>query len=190
MAQLCIAQDPDADAVLSSSAFALVTGMLLDQQYPMEHAFRGPWKIQSRLGSCDPRDILAMPEAEFEDLCAQTPAIHRYARSMARRIRALAQVVVEDYDGDAAQIWTDVSAEDLLKRLKALPGFGEQKARIFAALLGKQLGVRPYGWRSTIGDYAKDSGHRSVADVTGPEALEKVRAYKKQQKAAKKAAKS
>lgn len=186
---LTIAQDPHADKVLSGSPFALLVGMLLDQQYPMEQAFRGPAKLLDRFGTLDPQMIAdAEPEA-FADLAATPPAIHRYGRSMGARVQALARLVVEEYDGDASRIWsTATSTSELLARLKALPGFGDQKARIFAALLGKQLGVRPEGWREAIGPYAEDGSFRSVADVVDADSLAKVRDTKKQAKAAAKAA--
>jgi uncharacterized HhH-GPD family protein len=183
--QLTIAQDPTADRVLSEDPFALLVGMLLDQQYPMEHAFAGPSKILARFGSLDPGRIATADPDAFADLCATPPAIHRYGRSMARRVQALAALVGESYGGDAATIWTTAgSAAELVSRLKALPGFGDQKARIFAALLGKQLGVRPDGWREAIGPYAEEGSYRSVADVVDAESLQKVRAFKKEQKAA------
>jgi uncharacterized HhH-GPD family protein len=183
-----IAQDPDADKVLASSPFALLTGMLLDQQYPMEHAFRGPWKILDRFGTLAP-DAIATAEAEaFADLCATPPAIHRYGRSMAGRVQQLATVVRDQYDGRAETIWTDAKdARDLVDRLKALPGFGDQKARIFAALVGKQLDVRPAGWQEAIGPYAEDGSYRSVADVVDAASLTKVREFKQAAKAAAKA---
>lgn len=183
-ATIRIAQDERADALLSRSAFALLVGMTLDQQLPMERAFAGPAKILERFGSIDPMAIATADPEAFEELCATPPAIHRYGRSMARRIQQLAQTVTDAYEGDAEKIWTtaDDTAE-LLKRLKALPGFGDQKARIFAALLGKQLGVRPEGWRETIGDYAQEGSTRSVADVTDPESLQAVRDFKKAAKA-------
>ena len=161
-AQIRIAQDADADEVLSSNPFALLVGMLLDQQYPMEHAFRGPWKIVSRFGTLDPAVIAeAEPEA-FAELCATPPAIHRYGRSMAGRVQQLATVVRDEYDGQAERIWTEAAdAADLLERLRALPGYGDQKARIFAALLGKQLDVRPAGWQEEIGPYAEDGSFHS-----------------------------
>ena len=179
-----IAQDAHADQVLTDSPFALLAGMLLDQQFPMERAFAGPAKVLDRFGSLDPAAIAdAEPEA-FADLCATPPAIHRYGRSMAGRLQALARVVVDEYDGDAARIWSDArTGESLLKRLKALPGFGEQKATIFAALLAKQLDVKPRGWTTVVGDYGR-KGYRSVADVVDPESLAKVRAYKQEQKKA------
>lgn len=185
MTRLQIAQDPHADEVLSTDPFGLLVGMLLDQQFPMERAFAGPAKILARFGTLDPAAIAhADPEA-FADLCATPPAIHRYGRSMAGRVQALARVVVDDYDGNAARIWRDAgSADELLARLKALPGFGEQKARIFAALLGKQLGVRPDKWREVIGPYAEEGSFRSVADVVDEESLQKVRDFKKAAKAA------
>lgn len=179
-----IAQDAHADQVLTDSPFALLAGMLLDQQFPMERAFAGPAKILDRFGTLDPAAIAdAEPEA-FADLCATPPAIHRYGRSMAGRLQALARIVVDEYDGDASRIWTDAkTGEALLKRLKALPGFGEQKAKIFAALLAKQLGVKPRGWTTVVGDYGR-KGYRSVADVVDAESLAKVRAHKQEQKKA------
>ncbi len=186
MTSLVLAQDPAADAVLSSDPFALLVGMLLDQQYPMEQAFRGPWKLKERFGTLDPEAIAAADPATFADLCATPPAIHRYGRAMAGRIQQLARVVVEDYDGGADRLWTTApDAATLVTRLKALPGFGDQKARIFAALLGKRLGIRPDGWRQAAGPYAEDGSFRSVADVVDAESLEKVRATKRAAKAAK-----
>ena len=159
--------------------------MFWDQQFPMERAFAGPAKILDRFGTLDPRAVAEADPASFADLCATPPAVHRYARSMAGRIQALARVIVDDYDSQAAQIWEGASSTaDLLSRLRGLPGFGEQKARIFAALLGKQLGVRSEGWRETIGPYAEEGSFRSVADVVDAESLQKVRDFKKQTKAA------
>lgn len=174
---------PEADAVLDDP-FALVVGMLLDQQYPMDHAFRGPWKILERLGTLDPVAIADADPDDFVALATTPPAIHRYGRAMAARVQELARVVVDEYDGDAARLWTTASTgAELLRRVKRLPGFGEQKAKIFVALLAKQLGVRPDGWEQAAGDYALP-GHRSVADVTDAASLQEVRAYKKAQKAA------
>jgi uncharacterized HhH-GPD family protein len=181
-----IAQDPDADAVLAKDPFALLTGMLLDQQYPMEHAFRGPFKILSRFGTLDPEAIAAADPDEFAALCSTPPAIHRYGKSMAGRVQQLARVIVDEYDGEASRVWTEArSGAELMKRLQKLPGYGEQKAKIFTALLAKQLAVKPPGWTTVVGDYGK-KGFRSVADVVDPESLAKVRAFK--QAAKKKAA--
>jgi uncharacterized HhH-GPD family protein len=183
-AQIRIAQDDDADKVLSEDPFALLVGMLLDQQYPMEHAFRGPWKILERFGTLEPGAIAAADPDAFADLCATPPAIHRYGRSMAGRVQQLAQVVRDDYAGHAERIWTEAAdATDLLARLRALPGYGDQKARIFAALVGKQLDVRPAGWQEAIGPYAEDGSYRSVADVVDAESLQKVREFKQAAKA-------
>lgn len=180
-----IAQDEHADEVLSTDDFGLLVGMLLDQQLPMERAFAGPAKILDRFGTLDPAAIAAAEPEAFADLCATPPAIHRYGRSMAGRIQQLAQVIVADHDGRTADLWeTADSAKDLLARLKKLPGFGDQKARIFAALLGKQLGVTPDGWRQVIGPYAEEGATRSVADVVDPTSLEAVRNFKKAAKAA------
>lgn len=185
---LAITGDPHADQVLEQSPFALLAGMMLDQQYPMEHAFRGPAKVLDRFGSIDPAAIAAADPEEFAALCSTPPAIHRFPGSMAARLQELARLVVEDYDGHAERIWTQAaSGPDLVKRIMALPGFGRQKAQIFAALLAKQRGVRLDGWERAVGDYALD-GYRSVADVTDPASLQKVREHKQQQKAAAKAA--
>jgi uncharacterized HhH-GPD family protein len=191
MAQLRIAQDPTADDLLSADPFALLTGMLLDQQYPMEQAFRGPAKIKERFGSLDPVRIAAANPEAFAELCATPPAVHRYGRSMAGRVQQLAAVVRDEYDGDASRIWsTATTTAELVKRLKALPGYGDQKARIFAALLAKRLGVTlDDGWRDTIGPYAEYGSFRSVADVVDEDSLQKVRDFKKAAKAAAKAAK-
>ena len=183
-AQIRIAQHPPADQVLSEDPFALLVGMLLDQQYPMEHAFRGPWKILERFGTLEPGAIAAAEPDAFADLCATPPAIHRYGRSMAARVQQLAQVVRDEYGGHAERIWAEAAdTEDLLARLRSLPGYGDQKARIFAALVGKQLGVRPAGWQEAIGPYAEDGSYRSVADVVDAESLQKVREFKQAAKA-------
>jgi uncharacterized HhH-GPD family protein len=178
-----ITGDPAADDVLSSSPFALLVGMMLDQQYPMEHAFRGPAKVLDRFGTLEPAAIAAADPEEFATLCSTPPAIHRYGRSMAGRLQALAALVDAKYDGDAARLWTEAgSAEELFDRVLELPGFGKQKAQIFVTLLAKQLGVRPEGWEALVGDYAED-GYRSVADVVDPASLQKVRDFKKAKKA-------
>jgi uncharacterized HhH-GPD family protein len=187
---LRLAQHPDADALLSADPFALLAGMLLDQQIPMERAFAGPFTIASRLGlsRLDPARIAAMGEQQFADVLSEQPAVHRFPAAMAGRIQALARSIEEFYDGDAAAVWTGArDGADLVRRLSELPGFGRQKAQIFTALLGKQLGVQPDGWREAAGAYGEDGSHRSIADVTGPESLTQVRAFKKAQKAAAKA---
>ncbi|MDG4666154.1 HhH-GPD-type base excision DNA repair protein [Mycobacterium sp. 236(2023)] len=191
MAKLQLVQEPAADALLEANPFALLTGMLLDQQIPMEVAFGGPKKIADRIGSCDAAVIADYDADAFAELFAQTPAVHRFPGSMAKRVQALAQVIVDEYDGDVTALWTDgADGAEVLRRLKALPGFGEQKAKIFLALLGKQYGVTPKGWRAAAGDYGKAGTHMSVADVKDPGSLQKVRTYKKEAKAAAKAAKA
>ncbi|WP_153341505.1 HhH-GPD-type base excision DNA repair protein [Nocardia aurantia] len=183
---LCLAQEPEADTLLSTNDFALLTGMLLDQQFPMEHAFRGPHKIAERMDGFDLRRIAEADPEAFEELGATPPAIHRYGRSMARRVQELARYVVDNYDGVVSKIWTDgdPDGKEVLRRLRALPGFGDQKARIFLALLGKQRGVQPAGWREVAGAYGDEGSTRSVADVVDAESLAQVRAFKKQAKAA------
>ena len=189
MTSLRIAQDPDADRVLSQSAFALLAGMTLDQQFPMERAFAGPAKILERFGSLDPAAIAAADPEEFAALCAVPPAVHRFPGSMAARLQQLAACVVEQYGGDAARLWEEAgTGRELMRRLQELPGFGRQKAQIFTALLGKQLGVRPAGWEQAAGDYAEAGAHRSVADVVDEDSLEKVRGFKQEQKRQAKAA--
>jgi uncharacterized HhH-GPD family protein len=178
-----ITGDPKADEVLADP-FALLVGMLLDQQFPMERAFAGPAKILERFGTLEPAAVAAAAPEPFAELCATPPAIHRYGRSMAGRVQALASQVVEQYGGDASRIWTEAtSGADLVQRVMALPGFGKQKAQIFTALVAKQLGVRPEGWEQAVGDYSLD-GYRSVADVVDEDSLAKVRAFKKEKKAA------
>lgn len=185
-----ITGDPAADKVLDESPFALLAAMMLDQQYPMEHAFRGPAKVLDRFGSLEPARIAAADPEEFAALCSTPPAIHRFPGSMAARLQALAALVEERYDGHAERIWTEAAdGKDLLKRIMEMPGFGKQKAQIFVALLAKQLDVRPAGWEAAVGAYAEE-GYRSVADVVDTDSLQKVRDYKKQKKAAAKAATS
>ncbi|AXH97082.1 HhH-GPD-type base excision DNA repair protein [Ornithinimicrobium avium] len=182
--------EPEADRVLSEHPFALLTGMLLDQQIPMEVAFDGPRKIAERLGSVDPQKIAATDPEEFVALFATPPAVHRFPRSMGQRVHDLAATVVADWDGDTEAIWTrdDPDGKEILRRLRALPGYGDMKARIFLALLGKQRGLGAPGWREAAGVYGEEGVHRSIADVTSPESLQQVRAYKKEKKAAARAA--
>ncbi|MFN8226872.1 MAG: HhH-GPD-type base excision DNA repair protein [Mycobacterium sp.] len=191
MPKLQLVQDPEADALLASSPLALLMGMLLDQQIPMEVAFAGPKKLADRLGTLDAETIADYDTEKFAALCAETPAVHRFPGSMAKRLQDLARVLVDDYHGDAAAIWQQGNPDgrEILIRLKRLPGFGEQKARIFLALLGKQYGLKAPGWREAAGDYGKAGTHMSVADVRDKASLDEVRSYKKQMKAAAKAAK-
>ncbi|MBX6765866.1 MAG: Fe-S cluster assembly protein HesB [Actinomadura rubrobrunea] len=182
-----LSQQPEADELLGRSPLALLTGMLLDQQIPMERAFSGPYVIARRMGAddLDAHEIAACAPERFAALLAEKPAVHRYPGSMAKRIQQLCQYLVEHYDGDAGAIWRDVeSGAELFKRLNALPGYGKQKAQIFVALLGKRFGARPQGWREAAGAYGEEGAYRSVADITGPESLAKVRAFKQQMKAA------
>lgn len=182
-----ITGDAGADQVLTDDPFALLVGMMLDQQYPMEHAFRGPAKVLDRFGTLDPARIAAADPEEFASLCSTPPAIHRFPGSMAARLQALAAIVEDRYDGRTERLWTEASTgKELLARVMELPGFGKQKAQIFVALLAKQLGVRPEGWEAVVGAYAEE-GYRSVADVVDETSLQKVRDFKKQKKAAAKA---
>jgi len=187
MARLQLTSDPAADSLLSEDPFALLVGMLLDQQIAMEVAFAGPRKIADRIDGFDARSIAEADPEAFVAVCAQTPAVHRFPGSMAKRIQDLARAIVDRYDGNTAGLWTDGEPDgsEVLGRLKALPGFGEQKAKIFLALLGKQYGVTPRGWRAAAGDYGRAGSHMSIADVVDKGSLEQVRAYKKKMKAAK-----
>jgi uncharacterized HhH-GPD family protein len=180
---LPVTGDPAADRLLADDPLALLIGMLLDQQVPMEWAFRGPYDLKQRLGGrLDAAEIAGRDPEEFKTLFSERPALHRYPGSMAGRVQALCQTVVDEYGGQAAKLWkTAASGDELLARLKALPGFGPDKARIFVGVLGKRFGVTPPGWETAAADWA------SVADVDSPEALERVREAKKAMKAAKKA---
>lgn len=189
---LHLAQQPEADELLGRSPLAALVGMLLDQQVPMEWAFAGPYTITQRLNTndLDAHEIATYDPETFAALLSTKPAVHRYPGSMAKRIQQLCQYLVEHYDGDASAVWKDVTTGDeLLQRLKDLPGFGPQKAQIFLALLGKQLGVHPNGWRESAGPYGAQNSFRSVADIKDPDSLAKVRAHKQEMKAAAKAAK-
>jgi uncharacterized HhH-GPD family protein len=183
--RLRIAQDDAADALLAGDPFALLVGMLLDQQFPMERAFAGPYVIAQRMGTegLDPAAVASADPTAFAAIMAGPPAVHRYHTSMAGRVQALAGHVLEVYGGDAGALWRKVAdGAELFRRVRALPGFGDQKAKIFVALLGKQFGVRPAGWEEVAGDYAAP-GRRSVADVVDAATLQEVRDHKKAMKA-------
>jgi uncharacterized HhH-GPD family protein len=184
---LRLAQDPDADQLLARDPLALLVGMLLDQRMQLEWAFRGPYRLAQRLGwaSLDAGEIAAYDPEAFTAVMVGPPALHRYPAVMAGRIQALCRYLLDAYGGDAAAIWrTAESGAELLRRLRALPGFGEQKARIFVALLGKQLGVQPPGWREAAGPYGEEGSRRSAADVTDADSLAEVRAFKQATKQA------
>jgi uncharacterized HhH-GPD family protein len=181
-----LSQQPEADALLDKDPLALVIGMVLDQQIPLEKAFSSPYVLTERLGHVpDAAEIAGMPEDDLVAVFSTPPALHRFPGSMAKRVQAMCQVVVEQYDGDVSRVWTGAAdGEDLVKRLGALPGFGKQKAQIFVALLGKQYGVDVPGWREAAGEFGPEDTYKSVADIRDPESLGKVREYKKQMKAA------
>jgi uncharacterized HhH-GPD family protein len=183
---LWMTRDAEANLLLEREPLALLIGMMLDQQYPMEHAFLGPKKILDRVGSLEAKVIAEYDPEKFATLATTPPAIHRYGGAMAKRVQALCQHIIEEYEGNAEAIWTrgDPSGAELFKRLKALPGYGEQKAKIFIALLAKQRGVRPKGWENAAAEYAEPGARRSIADVTDEISLNEVRAFKKASKAA------
>jgi uncharacterized HhH-GPD family protein len=177
--------DAAADELLANNPLALLVGMLLDQQVPMEWAFSAPATLAERLdGPLDARTVAATDPEALEALFRRKPALHRYPGAMAKRVHALCEHLVEQVDGDTARLWTEApDGAELFRRLTALPGFGRQKAQIFTALLAKRCGVAPPGWEGVAGEYAAP-GHRSIADVTGPDALARVREFKRARKAA------
>lgn len=180
---LFITGKPDADGLLNSDGTALLIGMLLDQQVPMEWAFAGPATLRSRLGHLDPARIAAMDETAFVGVCCVKPAIHRFPAALGRRVHALCGMIVVDFGGIGENVWRDVdSGDDLLRRLRTLPGFGDEKARIFVALLAKRFGVAPVGWREAAGVFADDSP-RTIADIYDIVSLSRVREWKKAAKA-------
>ena len=187
---LHITGDHDADRLLTEDPLALLIGMLLDQQVAMETAFAGPLKIQERIGSMDAATIAGYDADAFADAFKTTPAVHRFPGSMAGRVQELCSAIVQDWGGDAAAMWTqgDPDGAEVLRRLRALPGFGEQKAKIFLALLGKQYGFTGSGWREASGAYGEAGSYRSVADIVSPDSLAKVREHKREMKAAAKKA--
>jgi len=178
-----------ANELLTRSALALLIAMLLDQQVPLERAFSAPYDLVQRLGHEPTAEELASgnPE-ELAAVFSQRPALHRFPKAMAARVQELARLIVTEYDGDPTAIWSTAgSGAELLRRVRMLPGFGEQKAKIFVALLGKQLGVRPAGWREAAGSFGEEGTYLSVADISDAESLGRVRSYKKELKAAAKA---
>jgi len=180
--------NPEADQLLSEEPLALMIGMLLDQQVPMEWAFGAPLRLRERLdGRLDAAEIATLDPDRLEAVFRGPPALHRFPGAMGKRTQALCQMLVDDYRGDAAQVWANVdTGAELLGRLKALPGFGGEKARIFAALLAKRFGVRPPGWEEATAPFSDDQP-RSVADIDSAESLARVRAWKKMMKAQNKA---
>jgi uncharacterized HhH-GPD family protein len=184
-----LATTDEANELLRTDPLAVLIGMLLDQQIPMEKAFTSPAVLKERLGgTLDARTIAGYDADALEEIFRRPPALHRFPAAMAKRVQALAQQLVDEYDGRAENVWA--GAEDgaeLARRVGTLPGFGAQKAKIFTALLGKQFGVQPPGWREAAGDYGNEGSLRSVADVVDADSLKQVRAFKQQQKAAAKA---
>jgi uncharacterized HhH-GPD family protein len=181
---------PEANELIKRSPLALVIAMILDQQIPLEKAFSSPYVLVQRLGhEPDPRELAAADLDALTTIFATPPALHRFPKAMAARVQDACRIVVERYDGDVASVWTGArDGKELLKRVSELPGFGKQKAQIFVALLGKQYGVRPKGWREAAGMFGAARTYLSVADIVDEASLAKVRAYKQQMKAAAKAA--
>jgi uncharacterized HhH-GPD family protein len=186
---LFLSGEPDADALLTDDPLALLVGMVLDQQIPLEKAFRSPFDLRQRLGgTLDAAAVASMDPHALAGIFSARPALHRFPKSMAARVQELCARIVDTYGGDAAAVWTSAATgKELRDNVRALPGFGEQKARIFVALLGKQLGVRPPGWEKAAGPFGEKGSFRSVADIDSPETLAKVRRYKQELKARAKA---
>jgi uncharacterized HhH-GPD family protein len=187
-APIWLTGDPEADRLLTDDDNALLIAMILDQQVPMEKAFTGPLVIAQRMGGqLDVRRIAAISEEEFIGVCAERPAIHRFPAAMAKRIHRVCQVLADKYDGQATNLWRNAATGAQLKQeLASLPGFGDEKAAIFTAVLGKRRGVQPPGWREAAGDFGDEDTYRSVADIVDPESLVKVRETKRAVKAARK----
>ena len=190
--KLALAQNDEADELLATDPLALLIGMVLDQQVPLEWAFHGPYELVQRLGTpLDAGELAAMDQDALVTVFCDRPALHRYPAAMARRVHELCRVIVEQYGGDAAAIWTTApDGAELYRRIKALPGFGEMKAKIFVALLAKQFGVTPSGWQKAAGEFGRTGTYLSVADIVDTASLNKVRDAKAQKKAAAKAAKA
>jgi uncharacterized HhH-GPD family protein len=186
---LYLSGDEAADALLTKDPLALLIGMVLDQQIPLERAFKSPYDLQERLGApLDAATLAAMDPDALAAVFSERPALHRFPKSMAGRVQEVCALIVDSYGGDPAAIWTSAQdGKELLANVKALPGFGEQKARIFIALLGKQLKVRPPGWEKAASPFGETGSFRSVADIDSPESLSKVRQYKQKMKAKAKA---
>ncbi len=176
----------EANDLLQRNPLALLIGMVLDQQVPLEKAFSSPYVLEQRLGhALDAHELATYDQDDLTELFSRTPALHRFPKAMAFRVQEVCRLLVERYDGDASRVWTEAKdGKDLLKRVGGLPGFGKQKAQIMVALLGKQYGVTPPGWRAAAGAYGEEGAHRSVADITDEGSLAEVRDYKKQMKAA------
>ena len=184
MGTLYITGNPASDRLLNSNGTALLIGMLLDQQVPMEWAFNGAFTLKTRLGHLDPKKIAAMDPDDFLAVCTEKPAIHRFPKAMASRIQGMCAIIASEYRNKGENIWSGVDdAQVLFGRLRALPGYGEEKAQIFVALLAKRFDVKPKGWKEAAGVFS-DREPRTVADITRPETLLKVRAWKKMEKAA------
>ncbi|MCW2940585.1 MAG: hypothetical protein JWN00_3570 [Actinomycetia bacterium] len=177
---------PEANELLNSSSLALLSAMLLDQQIPLERAFAAPYELAKRLGhDLDAEELADYDPEALVGIFSRTPALHRFPKAMAKRVQELCRVLVDQYGGDAARVWIEAgTGEELLKRVGALPGFGDQKAKIFVALLGKGLDVQPEGWRDAAGVYGEEGSHRSVADIVDEDSLARVRAYKQEAKRA------
>jgi uncharacterized HhH-GPD family protein len=181
--------NPAADQLLTDDPFALVVGMVLDQQIPLEKAFTSPYELKERLGgSLDVGKIATMDPESLADIFAERPALHRFPRSMASRVQEVSRLITENYGGDASAIWNSAAdGKELLANVRALPGFGAQKARIFIALLGKQLGLATPGWQQVSTPYSQPGTFQSVADIDSPATLAKVRQFKQEKKAQAKA---
>lgn len=184
--------DPEANALLDRDPLAVVIGLTLDQQVTMEKAFTSPYVLAQRLGHAPtPAELADFDPDDLITIFSTPPALHRFPKAMAARVQEVCRAIVDRYDGDASRLWSGASdGAELLTRVMALPGFGKQKAQILVALLGKQLGVQPPGWREAAGPYGEEGAYRSVADIVDDDSLAKVRSYKKQMKIDAKAAKS
>jgi uncharacterized HhH-GPD family protein len=175
--------DEQADALIARDPLALLIGFALDQQVTVPTAFLGPLKLQQRLGRLDAAEIAALDPDRLDGIFREKPAIHRFPGNMARRVQELASVVAEEYDGDAARVWTDASdSADLKRRIEALPGFGEMKLKALGSVLAKRFGVE-HAWPLV-------PEHPTLGDVDSLQALEEYQAAKRAYKASLRAAKA
>ncbi len=180
---LHLSQDPEADRLISENPLALLIGMILDQQVPLEWAFAGPAELRHRIGGLVASEIASMDPQELAAAFSARPALHRFPGSMATRVLELCRVVTERYRGDASRVWKSAkTGTELFARVRELPGFGDRKAKIFVALLGKQLGVRPPGWEAASAPFSEPESFQSVADIVDAETLSRVRAFKQHMK--------
>jgi uncharacterized HhH-GPD family protein len=175
MTEIHFTTEPAANTVLADNHFALLVGMTLYQQVPVEKAFAGPSVLEERIGKpLDAHTIASMDPQTLEDAFKEKPALHRFPANMAKRTQAVANYIVDTYDGETSGLWTDVADNDeFLKRLLAMPGFGDYKARVYAAVLARQFDIKPKGWDASLPEWP------NISEVTSDESRIDMKARKK-----------